>query len=211
MTKVTDFRAVSRYEERWAASSDDVTRARTPWPRLLDAAARPEAFAMPFRLLPFRPFGRLLAAFAIVAALVALVSLPTAGHANSLFPGPAGVRATISLAKQQMNVVINRGNGVKETYSWKVSTGRKGFETPPGQFRPDYLDEMHYSSKYEDAPMPFSVFFNDGIAVHATTETKHLGRPASHGCVRLDKANAETFFRAVAEIGMMRTAIYVEK
>ena len=63
---------------------------------------------------------------------------------------------------------------------------------------------MHYSSKYENAPMPYSVFFNDGIAVHATSETKHLGRPASHGCVRLSKADAEVFFRAVADIGMMR-------
>lgn len=154
-----------------------------------------------------RTLGRLFAPLAVAS----LIALPQLAAANSLFPGPAGVRATVNLAKQRMDVVVNRGNGVKETYSWKVSTGRKGFETPPGQFRPDYLDEMHYSSKYENAPMPYSVFFNDGIAVHATTETKHLGRPASHGCVRLDKANAETFFRAVAEIGMMRTAIYVEK
>jgi lipoprotein-anchoring transpeptidase ErfK/SrfK len=158
--------------------------------------------------MPVRSFGRLLAPLALA---IALFALPQPGEANSLFPAPAGVRAKISLAKQQMDVVINRSNGARETYSWKVSTGRKGFETPPGQFRPDYLDEMHYSSKYENAPMPFSVFFNNGIAVHATSETKHLGRPASHGCVRLDKANAETFFRAVAEIGMMRTAIYVEK
>lgn len=168
-----------------------------------DAGPPPGSFAM-----PVRPLGRLIAPFAIAAALL---TPPQASAANSLFPGPAGVRATISLAKQQMDVVINRGNGVRETYSWKVSTGRKGFETPPGQFRPDYLDEMHYSSKYENAPMPYSVFFNDGIAVHATNETRHLGSPASHGCVRLDKANAETFFRAVTEIGMMRTAIYVEK
>jgi len=152
---------------------------------------------------------RLIATLAL-AALV-LTAAPDAATAASLFPGPAGVFAKVNLARQQMDVTINRGNGVKETYSWKVSTGRRGFETPPGKFRPDYLDEMHYSSKYENAPMPYSVFFNDGIAVHATSETRHLGRPASHGCVRLDKANAEVFFRAVHEIGMMRTAIIVEK
>ena len=110
-----------------------------------------------------------------------------------------------------MDVVIRRNDGREERYTWKVSTGRKGFETPPGKFRPDYLDEMHLSNKYENAPMPYSVFFNDGIAVHGTTELKHLGRPASHGCVRLDPANAEVFFRAVAELGMMRTAIIVEQ
>ncbi len=85
------------------------------------------------------------------------------------------------------------------------------FETPPGKFRPDYIDELHHSTKYENAPMPFSVFFNDGIAVHGTTELKRLGSPASHGCVRLDPQNAEVFFRAVADIGMERTAIIVEK
>ncbi len=143
------------------------------------------------------------------AALVAALAAPAG--ASVLFPKPASVYAKVSIADQRMEVVINRGDGKKETYSWKVSTGRKGFETPPGQFRPDYLDELHHSTKYENAPMPYSVFFNDGIAVHATTETKRLGSPASHGCVRLDPQNAEVFFRAVAAIGMERTAIIVEQ
>ena len=151
------------------------------------------------------PLVRLAASIGLAAALVAPAS------ANVLFPGPASVYAKVYIGEQRMDVVINRGGGKKETYSWKVSTGRKGFETPPGQFRPDYLDELHHSTKYENAPMPYSVFFNDGIAVHATTETKRLGSPASHGCVRLDPQNAEVFFRAVADIGMERTAIIVEK
>lgn len=150
-----------------------------------------------------------LAALSVSAGL--LVSAAVPASANLLFPGPASVYAKVSIADQRMDVVINRGNGKKETYSWKVSTGRKGFETPPGKFRPDYIDELHHSTKYENAPMPFSVFFNDGIAVHGTTELKRLGSPASHGCVRLDPQNAEVFFRAVADIGMERTAIIVEK
>lgn len=150
-----------------------------------------------------------LAALSVSAAL--LVSAAAPASANLLFPGQASVYAKVSIADQRMDVVINRGNGKKETYTWKVSTGRKGFETPPGKFRPDYIDELHHSTKYENAPMPFSVFFNDGIAVHGTTELKRLGSPASHGCVRLDPQNAEVFFRAVADIGMERTAIIVEK
>lgn len=150
-----------------------------------------------------------LAALSVSAALLAAAAAPAS--ANLLFPGPASVYAKVSIADQRMDVVINRGNGKKETYTWKVSTGRKGFETPPGKFRPDYIDELHHSTKYENAPMPFSVFFNDGIAVHGTTELKRLGSPASHGCVRLDPQNAEVFFRAVADIGMERTAIIVEK
>lgn len=150
-----------------------------------------------------------LAALSVSATLLAAAAAPAS--ANLLFPGPASVYAKVSIADQRMDVVINRGNGKKETYTWKVSTGRKGFETPPGKFRPDYIDELHHSTKYENAPMPFSVFFNDGIAVHGTTELKRLGSPASHGCVRLDPQNAEVFFRAVADIGMERTAIIVEK
>ncbi|MBZ9935103.1 L,D-transpeptidase [Mesorhizobium sp. BR1-1-16] len=148
---------------------------------------------------------RLTASAAVLAAFAAPAS------ANVLFPGPASVYAKVSIAEQRMQVVIKRGDGKKETYSWKISTGRKGFETPPGQFRPDYIDELHHSTKYENAPMPYSVFFNDGIAVHGTTELKRLGSPASHGCVRLDPQNAAVFFRAVADIGMERTAIIVEK
>lgn len=150
-----------------------------------------------------------IAALSVSAALLVAAAAPAS--ANLLFPGPASVYAKVSIADQRMDVVINRGNGKKETYTWKVSTGRKGFETPPGKFRPDYIDELHHSTKYENAPMPFSVFFNDGIAVHGTTELKRLGSPASHGCVRLDPQNAEVFFRAVADIGMERTAIIVEK
>ena len=150
-----------------------------------------------------------LATLSVSAALLVAAAAPAS--ANLLFPGPASVYAKVSIADQRMDVVINRGNGHKETYTWKVSTGRKGFETPPGKFRPDYIDELHHSTKYENAPMPFSVFFNDGIAVHGTTELKRLGSPASHGCVRLDPQNAEVFFRAVADIGMERTAIIVEK
>lgn len=155
--------------------------------------------------MPARP------AFAVrlAASAVLLLALAAPAAAGVLFPGPASVYAKVSIAGQRMDVVINRGDGRKETYSWKVSTGRKGFETPPGRFRPDYLDELHRSTKYGNAPMPFSVFFNDGIAVHGTTEVKRLGRPASHGCVRLDLQNAELFFRAVADIGMGRTAIIV--
>lgn len=152
---------------------------------------------------------RLAASLAFAAAL--MIGAVSPGLASALFPAPPGVFAKVSIAQQRMDVVIRRGDGKEEKYSWKVSTGRKGFETPPGQFRPDYLDELHHSTVYENAPMPFSVFFNDGIAVHATNEVKRLGSPASHGCVRLDPANAELFFRAVAKVGMTRTAIIVEK
>jgi lipoprotein-anchoring transpeptidase ErfK/SrfK len=159
-------------------------------------------------MMPVPMVGRLVAASALALCLSFAAVAPSI--ANPLFPAPPSVMATVSLQDQRMEVTINLGDGQQEKYSWKVSTGRNGFNTPPGKFRPDYLDPMHFSSKYENAPMPFAVFFNDGIAVHGTTELRNLGRPASHGCVRLDPANAEIFFKAVSSVGMMRTAIVVQ-
>ena len=70
-------------------------------------------------------------------------------------------------------------------YSWPVSTARKGYVTPRGNYRPTRLHQMWYSRKYDMSPMPYSVFFRGGYAIHGTGYVKQLGRPASHGCVRL--------------------------
>ncbi len=59
------------------------------------------------------------------------------------------------------------------------------------------------------APMPHAVFFNGGIAVHATSAVGMLGRPASHGCIRLAPGNAATFFNLVARHGKGATRIVV--
>jgi lipoprotein-anchoring transpeptidase ErfK/SrfK len=55
---------------------------------------------------------------------------------------------------------------------------------------------MWYSRKYDNSPMPYSVFFRGGYAVHGTSYVKQLGRPASHGCVRLPHAFAAKLFGA---------------
>jgi hypothetical protein len=77
--------------------------------------------------------------------------------------------------------------------------GRKTYSTPSGIFRIDLMERMHYSSKYGNAPMPWSVFFNGGIAIHGATpdEFKHLGRKASHGCVRVHPQNAKLIYAAI--------------
>jgi lipoprotein-anchoring transpeptidase ErfK/SrfK len=121
----------------------------------------------------------------------------------------AHLNATISLSKQEITVVGLTSNAKQIRYTWPVSTGRKGFETPPGKYKPIWADEEHVSSIYEDAPMPFAVFFTGGYAIHGTTEVKHLGKPASHGCVRLDPANARIFYEAVNKIGLVNTTITV--
>ena len=118
----------------------------------------------------------------------------------------AEVLAIVSLSLQEMNVVIDG----TPTYTWKVSTGRKGHETPPGTFEPDWLHEDHYTSLYDDAPMPHSVFFNGHIAVHGTDAEHKLGKVDSHGCIRLSRKNAKIFFQLVQKHKMVNTTITVE-
>jgi len=77
---------------------------------------------------------------------------------------------------------------------WPVSTARRGYYTPSGTFYPYSYQPMHYSKKYDNAPMPHSIFFNGGYAIHATPHTGNLGRPASHGCVRLSPSHAATLY-----------------
>ena len=84
---------------------------------------------------------------------------------------------------------------------WRVSTARKGYITPRGTYRPTRLHRMWYSRKYDMSPMPYSVFYHGGYAIHGTGDVKQLGRPASHGCVRLATANAAHFYSLVKEVG----------
>ena len=95
-------------------------------------------------------------------------------------------------------------------YEWDVSTGRKGFSTPRGIYQPYLLKPMHYSSKYENAPMPNSIFFHGGYAIHATEAINNLGRPASHGCVRLHPQNARWLYQIVKEYGKENVLIIVQ-
>ena len=96
-----------------------------------------------------------------------------------------------------------------DEYVWLVSTGRKGYSTPTGMFQPYLLKDMHYSSKYENAPMPNSIFFHGGYAIHATYDLKRLGRPASHGCIRLSPQDAQWLFLLVQEYGKENTFIEI--
>ncbi len=113
--------------------------------------------------------------------------------------------ARIDLTRQRMHVTAN-GRSVG---SWKISSGRTGYVTPTGRFRPKWISRMHYSRKYDNAPMPYSVFFNGGIATHGTTSVSRLGRPASHGCIRLRTGNARKFYNLVRKHGKSRTRIVV--
>ncbi|HMN69190.1 MAG TPA: L,D-transpeptidase family protein [Bdellovibrionales bacterium] len=121
---------------------------------------------------------------------------------------PAGqVVAYVSIAKQQMVLTV----GGQVTMSAKVSTARKGYKDAVGCFKPaTRIHKMWYSRKYKGAPMPYSVFYYGGYAVHGTNEVSKLGTPASHGCVRLDPADAKAFYTAVLNNGLANTTVCVE-
>ncbi|OJU85088.1 MAG: hypothetical protein BGO06_23150 [Shinella sp. 65-6] len=134
-----------------------------------------------------------------VAFLVVLFQAETALSANLL--------AEVSLSSQTMIVMQN---GIVK-HRWRVSTGRKGFGTPTGSWKAKWASRDHRSRKYDNAPMPYAIFFNGGYAVHATFDTRRLGRPASHGCVRLHPSNAATFFHLANRNGLSNTRIVITR
>jgi hypothetical protein len=108
----------------------------------------------------------------------------------------AKVQITVDLSTQTMNVDSASG-----AYSWPVSSARDGFVTPRGAYGVQRLETMHYSKKYHNSPMPHSIFFHGGYAIHGTYDLANLGRPASHGCVRISPANAATLYALVQKEG----------
>ena len=117
----------------------------------------------------------------------------------------AQLTARIDLSAQRMDVYVDG----YWRYSWAVSTARRGYRTPTGTFRPKRLHRMWYSRKYDYTPMPYSIFFHYGYAIHGTNAIKRLGRPASHGCVRLHPRNAARLYSLVKSYGMANTRVVV--
>jgi lipoprotein-anchoring transpeptidase ErfK/SrfK len=111
----------------------------------------------------------------------------------------------IDLTRQRMTV---SEEGAK-LYTWPISSARYGYRTPVGTYRPTWMAKMWYSRQYDLAPMPHAIFFHKGVAIHGTYDTGALGRPASHGCVRLARKNAATLFKLVSTHGKERTEIVV--
>ena len=119
----------------------------------------------------------------------------------------AKVVAKIDLSSQNMTVSVNGWPYA----SWKVSTARRGYRTPIGSWRPKWLARMHYSKKYHNSPMPHSIFFLGGYAIHGTRSIRHLGRRASHGCIRLHPSNAKKLYNLVKKYGMRNTQIKIQR
>ncbi|RAI38946.1 L,D-transpeptidase [Rhodoplanes roseus] len=117
----------------------------------------------------------------------------------------AALLVRIDKSTQTMSVVVDG----TPRYSWPVSTGRAGFGTPNGTYSPQRLHRTYFSKKYYNSPMPYSIFFHGGYAIHGSYDIARLGGPASHGCVRLHPSNAATLFSLVKQQGAGSTRIVV--
>ncbi len=135
----------------------------------------------------------------VALAVLVLTMFGAVGHAA------ANVVINIDKSSQRMSVSVD---GVPR-YDFVVSTGRAGYGTPNGVFHPVRLAVKWFSKKYYDSPMPHSIFFRGGYAIHGSYEISRLGGPASHGCVRLHPADAAKLFALVRDEGMRRTTIVV--
>ena len=134
----------------------------------------------------------------VMVATGILVAAASTSFANALV-------ARVDVSSQTMTVSKHG----RVLYTWPVSTARKGYVTPRGQYKPTRMHKMWYSRKYDMSPMPYSIFFRGGYAIHGTNYVKQLGRPASHGCVRLHTANAARLYSLVKEVGAGNAKIVV--
>lgn len=153
----------------------------------------------------------------MIRALLALAALavfsvsPALGQAQQRAVGahmptePASIVVTISVPKQELTVVVD---GV-ETYVWPVSTAKQGALTPAGTFKVQSMNATAISRLFNDAPMPWAIFYDGHYAIHGTMSIYALGRPASMGCTRLHPENAKILFNLVKSRGPQSLQVIV--
>jgi lipoprotein-anchoring transpeptidase ErfK/SrfK len=146
----------------------------------------------------------------IVPVLAVMFAFPTSAQISSdsktQSTGTAGAAVLISIdkTKQKMTIFLD---GAKK-YDWPVSTGRAGYSTPSGTYTATSMNEVWYSKEWDNSPMPHSILFmKDGHAIHGSYEVKTLGKPVSHGCVRISPENATALYALVEKNGLENTEV----
>ena len=137
--------------------------------------------------------GRLAVGFSVAIAMLALSDAAR-----------ADIVVKVDKSSQRMSVIVNG----ESRYTWPVSTGIYG--TPSGTFRPQSLARYHRSTIYNNAPMPYSIFYDGNFAIHGTTHISQLGGRASKGCIRLHPSNAAILFSLVQKEGFGSTRISIQ-
>jgi len=125
-------------------------------------------------------------------------------------------KTLLSPTRTQLKIIVDKSvqriyvyKDMEQLYTFKSSTGKAGHRTPSGTFKPYSLEVMHYSRKYFNSPMPWSTFFNGGVAIHGTSAIHNLGRAASHGCVRTHPVSARRIYNLIRRYGRKNTTIIV--
>lgn len=126
---------------------------------------------------------------------------------GSIDSARASIAVHIHLSQQTMNVAIDD----TDIATWRISTARRGYRTPIGICKPHQLERMHHSRLYNYTPMPYSLFFHGGYAIHGTTEIRNLGHAVSHGCTRLSPDNARSLFELVQIHGLQNITIEISE
>ena len=135
----------------------------------------------------------------MAAAIVAMLGL-------AIFAGPSDAALLITIDKATQRMIVSRND--VPLHDWPVSTGQRGYDTPAGMYKPFRMEKDHFSREWDEAPMPHSIFFTmEGHAIHGSFEVKKLGRPASHGCVRISPQNAAILWDLVREEKMANTRV----
>lgn len=127
--------------------------------------------------------------------------------ARARLGGDVDIVAKIDLSEQRMTVSVNG----KPWYDWPVSTGRKGYRTPTGTWKVQRMHREYQSRKYDNAPMPYSLFYHGPYAIHGTNSVSRLGRTASHGCVRLHPKKAAMLFTLAEVFGKRAVTVKVQR
>jgi lipoprotein-anchoring transpeptidase ErfK/SrfK len=141
----------------------------------------------------------------MVRTIVFVAAIVGAAVTN-IAPAVADVVAQVSISRQTMVVTVDGA----ETYVWPISTARRGYVTPKGTFKVQSMHRMTYSRLFNNAPMPWTIFYDGHYGIHGTTEVKKLGQPASAGCVRLHPDNARFLFEMVQKRGPASFKVQVE-
>jgi lipoprotein-anchoring transpeptidase ErfK/SrfK len=153
----------------------------------------------------------LLSAMAAASAFSSVTAQATSGSRRASDADAAGgkkmaIRVDIDKTNQKMTVFL----GGVEKYEWPVSTGRPGYSTPSGTYTATSMNDIWYSKEWDNAPMPHAVFFiKDGHAIHGSLDVKNLGKPVSHGCVRLSPKNAATLYSLVKANGLQNAQVVI--
>ncbi|MFZ0092908.1 MAG: L,D-transpeptidase [Pseudolabrys sp.] len=159
------------------------------------------------RLIGIAAATRHFLALGIVPILAMMLAFPASAQVSSdsgAQSAGAAVLINIDKSKQKMTVFLDR----VQKYDWPISTGRAGYSTPSGTYTATSMNEIWYSKEWDNSPMPHSVFFiKDGHAIHGSYEVKTLGKPVSHGCVRISPENAATLYALVKKNGLKNAEV----